>query len=171
MELFAAGSEGTSTTLTWAIIYMSLNQDIQSRCRAEIDAAIGRDEIPRMQHRPQLSFTEACIMETQRLADVVPLGIPHAATEDVSFRGYFIPKSTMILPNLYSVHMDPKLWPEPDHFKPERFLDDDGKVIRRAELIPFSVGEESYFLSVDLSVCLYVCVYVCLSVRLSVTRR
>ena len=142
MELFTAGSEGTSTTLTWAIIYMSLNQDIQSRCRAEIEAVIGRDQLPRMHHRSELPFTEACIMETQRLADVVPLGVPHAATEDVHFRGFLIPKATMILPNLYSVHMDPERWPEPDKFQPERFLDDEGKIVRREELIPFSVGNE-----------------------------
>ena len=143
-DLFGAGTETTSTTLTWAIIYMSLNPDVQKRIHAEIDDVIGPEVKPSMHHRLQLPFTEACILETQRLGDLVPLGVPHAVTEDVYFRDYFIPKGTMIMPNMYGVHMNPDLWPEPEKFKPERFLDSGGKIDKK-ELIPFSLGK--YLLS------------------------
>ncbi|KAK2150699.1 hypothetical protein LSH36_394g01062 [Paralvinella palmiformis] len=59
----------------------------------------------RMHHRLQLPFTEACVLETQRLGDIAPFGVPHAVTEDTEFRGYFIPKDTEVFPNMYSVHM------------------------------------------------------------------
>jgi len=118
---------------------MSLNPDTQARVHAEIDDVLGNDALPSMHHRIQLPFTEATILETQRLGDVVPLGVPHAVTEDVYFRDYFIPKGTMVIPNMYSVHMNPELWPEPEKFKPERFLDSDGNIDQK-ELIPFSVG-------------------------------
>ncbi|KAK2156658.1 hypothetical protein LSH36_208g04093 [Paralvinella palmiformis] len=138
-DLFAAGTETTSTTLNWAIIYMTLNPNIQDRIHAEIDNVIGRAE-PKMNHRLLLPFTEASILETQRLADLVPLGVPHGVMEDVYFRGYLIPKDTLIIPNMYSVHMNPELWPEPEKFKPERFLDSDNKIDKK-ELIPFSLGK------------------------------
>ena len=93
-----------------------------------------------MHHRLNLPFTEACILEIQRLSDIIPLGAPHTVTEDVQFRGYFIPRGTVVLPNMYSVHMDPELWPEPEKFKPGRFLDK-GKKVDKRELIPFSVGK------------------------------
>ncbi|KAK2169207.1 hypothetical protein LSH36_12g36072 [Paralvinella palmiformis] len=93
-----------------------------------------------MDDRKKLPFTEASILEIQRLADIVPLGIPHAVTEDVQFRGYFIPKDTLVLSNMYSVHMNPELWPEPEKFKPERFLQR-GMKVEKKELIPFSVGK------------------------------
>ncbi|KAK2156661.1 hypothetical protein LSH36_208g04096 [Paralvinella palmiformis] len=139
-DLFSAGTETSSTTLEWAILFMSLNSDTQARVHAEIDDVLGNDALPSMHHRIQLPFTEATILETQRLGNIVPLGVPHAVTEDVYFRDYFIPKGTMIIPNLYSVHIHPELWPEPEKFKPERFLDSDGNIDQK-ELIPFSVGK------------------------------
>lgn len=56
------------------------------------------------------------------------------------FRGYTIPKGTVILPNLWSVHRDPALWDDPDRFNPERFLDDNGKLLKKECFIPFGIG-------------------------------
>ena len=58
----------------------------------------------------------------------------------LEFRGYTIPKGTVILPNLWSVHRDPTLWENPDTFNPTRFLDDDGKLLRKECFIPFGIG-------------------------------
>ena len=87
-----------------------------------------------------MPYVEATIMEIQRVADIVPLGIPHSVLEDVEFRGYTIPKGTTVMSNLYAVHNDERIWDQPDVFKPSRFLDDDGRVLRREELIPFGIG-------------------------------
>lgn len=43
--------------------------------------------------------------------------------------------------NIYSVHMDPKTWKDPDNFRPERFLDEKGNVVGKDRTIPFGVGE------------------------------
>ena len=139
-DLFAAGTETTSTTLSWGLIYMTLNPDIQHRVQAEIDAVLGKGDLPSMSHRTKMPYTEACIAEIQRLGDVVSLGVPHATTEDVTFRGFFIPSGTMILPNMNSVSMDPDLWKTPERFDPGRFLDGDGRFVKREQLIPFSIG-------------------------------
>ena len=49
------------------------------------------------------------------------------------------------MPNLYAVHMDPVTWPEPEVFNPSRHLTEEGKINKRDELIPFSVGESFEF--------------------------
>ena len=55
--------------------------------------------------------------------------------------GYDIPSATLVFPNLYACHMDPEYWPEPDQFKPERFLNADGPASSvRPAFLPFSTG-------------------------------
>lgn len=56
------------------------------------------------------------------------------------FSGYIIPKGTVVLPNLWSVHRDPTEWDDPDSFNPTRFLDEAGKLLRRECFIPFGIG-------------------------------
>jgi cytochrome P450 len=88
-----------------------------------------------------MPYTEATIMEVMRFSAMVPTGVFHTALEDVKFHGYTIPKQTIIVSNLYACMRDPKVWGDPDNFRPERFLSEDGKtVIRHEALIPFSTG-------------------------------
>ncbi|XP_019615808.1 PREDICTED: cytochrome P450 2U1-like [Branchiostoma belcheri] len=76
-----------------------------------------------------------------RIRPVGPLAVPHAPTETVKVREYDIPKGTQVLPNLYSLHMDPAYWPDPDRFDPGRFLDAEGNVVNKPEsFMPFSGG-------------------------------
>lgn len=56
------------------------------------------------------------------------------------FSGYTIPKGTVVLPNLWSVHRDPTEWDDPDSFNPTRFLDEAGKLLRKECFIPFGFG-------------------------------
>jgi len=89
-----------------------------------------------------LVYTEAVILETLRLSSIAPVSVPHAATEDVNFHGYDIPKGTIIFANLYANHHDPEIWGEDvKEFRPERFLSpDETTVIRHEALMPFSTG-------------------------------
>ncbi|EEC19820.1 cytochrome P450, putative [Ixodes scapularis] len=65
------------------------------------------------------------------------------ATEDTHIRGFSIPKGTVVIANLWAVHMDPKLWTKPDEFDPTRFMDEEGRgILAKPEyLIPFSIGK------------------------------
>ena len=68
-------------------------------------------------------------------------GVPHTTSEDVQLMGYDIPKDTMVVSNLYSVHFDPILWPDAQRFNPKHFLDSDGKLKRFEKVTPFSMGQ------------------------------
>ncbi|XP_022095754.1 cytochrome P450 2J6-like isoform X2 [Acanthaster planci] len=142
-NLFAAGMETTATTLLWALLYMAAYPKIQERVQAEIDAVVGRNRLPVMADKPELHFTQAVLLEVQRIAVVTPLGIPHAAASDTEVLGFKVPKGSLLVSNFWALFRDPNIWPEPDKFKPDRFLDKDGLAFKPEELIPFSTGRRS----------------------------
>ncbi|XP_074538368.1 cytochrome P450 2U1 [Halichoeres trimaculatus] len=139
-DLFIAGTDTTANSVLWVLLYLVIHPDIQDKVQAEIDEVVGTHRALSMTDKGSLPFTEATIMEVQRLTVVVPLGIPHMASETTEFRGYTIPKGTVVLPNLWSVHRDPTVWDDPDTFNPARFLDDEGKLMRKEFFIPFGIG-------------------------------
>ncbi|XP_036407372.1 cytochrome P450 2U1-like [Megalops cyprinoides] len=139
-DLFVAGTDTTTNTILWTLLYMCMYPDIQEKVQVEIDSVIGPDRVPSLTDKARLPFTEATIMEVQRMTVVVPLAIPHMASQTTVFRNYTIPKGTVILPNLWSVHRDPTVWDNPDIFNPCRFLDKNGQLLRRECFIPFGIG-------------------------------
>ncbi|XP_078619737.1 cytochrome P450 2U1-like [Branchiostoma floridae x Branchiostoma japonicum] len=143
VDLFFAGTDTTSTTLRWAVLYMILHPDIQEKVQQEIDSVIGRNQDPSMMHRAQTPYTAAVLAEVEWLATIAPLSLAHTTTEDTFLRGYYIPKGTVVEPNIWAIHHDPQIWTNPNKFDPTRFLDDTGKFVKRDELIPFSIGRRA----------------------------
>ncbi|XP_028347962.1 cytochrome P450 2U1 [Physeter macrocephalus] len=140
-DLFIAGTDTTTNSLLWCLLYMSLNPDIQEKVHEEIERVIGGDRAPSLTDKARMPYTEATIMEVQRLSVVVPLSIPHMTSEKTVLQGYTIPKGTIILPNLWSIHRDPAIWEKPNDFYPNRFLDDQGQLIKKETFIPFGIGK------------------------------
>src|SRR5437868_4098343 len=87
-----------------------------------------------------MPYTEAVIAETLRYSSLTPMGVFHTTMEDVEFHGYSIPKGTIVMPNQFYVHHDPKVWGDPMNFRPERFLTSEGTFKKHEALIPFSIG-------------------------------
>lgn len=93
-------------------------------------------------------------MEIQRRVSVAPSGIAHRAMNDTELFGYRIPKDTMILTSLYSIHMDETYWGDPSEFRPERFLDESGElIVNEKYYMPFGTGKS--FSCVSLGIDLY----------------
>ncbi|XP_076441364.1 cytochrome P450 2U1-like isoform X2 [Babylonia areolata] len=139
-DLFLAGTETTSTAILWALLFFLHHPHVQDTCFQEISDVVGPDRLPAMSDRPKLPYLEATTWEVLRKGDVVPLSVWHASAADVTFRGYVIPKDTIITPDLNCVLQDPEIWGDPENFRPERFIDFDGKLTRPEEFVPFSMG-------------------------------
>ncbi|XP_062612895.1 cytochrome P450 2C15-like [Saccostrea cucullata] len=140
-DFFGAGTETTSTTLRWALLYLIHYPQWQKILQKDIDDVIGQGQ-PKMEHRDKLPRVEAFILEIQRVADIVPMNLPHASGEDFVYEGHLFPKGVLVFCILDSVMSDPEAFPEPTKFKPERFLDDNGNCQgeQKNKLIPFSIG-------------------------------
>lgn len=71
---------------------------------------------------------------------ISPLGVPHCTTEDTELLGYKIPARTMVMSNFYAALRDPKHFPDPETFKPERFIGKDGTIRKYDAFLPFGIG-------------------------------
>ncbi|XP_026201251.1 cytochrome P450 2J5-like [Anabas testudineus] len=141
LDLFGAGTETTTTTLHWGLLYMIYYPHIQERVQAEIDAVIGSSRQPSVTDRENMPYTDAVIHEIQRMGNIVPLNAFHMTSRDTVIDNYKIPKGTMILPTLNSVLHDESMWETPHSFNPQHFLDQDGKFRKREAFLPFSAGK------------------------------
>ena len=83
---------------------MSLNQDIQRMAQAELDSVVGPNRLPDHNDRASLPYINAIIKEVMRWHTVVPLGVPHYTSEDMEYRGYFIPKGSVVLENIWAMN-------------------------------------------------------------------
>ncbi|KAE8611436.1 hypothetical protein XENTR_v10012451 [Xenopus tropicalis] len=143
VDLFSAGTETTTTTLRWALLYMLLYPEVQKKVQEEIDEVIGRNRKPAMLDILKMPYTNAVIHEIQRCGDVLPVTLPHMAYRDTEIQGYFIPKGIVVMINLSSVLKDERVWEKPHQFYPEHFLDEEGKFVKREAFVPFSAGRRS----------------------------
>ncbi len=109
LTLLVAGHETTATSLAWAIERLSRNPDKLERLRADVLA--GREE-----------YLTATIQETLRLRPVISI-VLRKLTEPVEIGGYELPAGVSVAPSVYLVHRNPEIYPEPQRFLPERFLD------------------------------------------------
>ncbi|KAG7335144.1 hypothetical protein KOW79_001740 [Hemibagrus wyckioides] len=139
INLFVAGTDTTSTTLRWGMLLMAKYPHIQDKVQAEIDKVIGGRQ-PVVEDRKNLPYTDAVIHEVQRLANIIPMSLPHTTSCDVNFNGYFIKKGTTVYPLLMSVLRDESQSKSPHTFSPENFLDEQGRFVKKDAFMPFSAG-------------------------------
>lgn len=141
-NLFGAGTDTTAATLKWGLLFMAKYPQIQDKVHEELNRVVGNRQV-RINDRKHLPYTDAVVHETQRMANIVPLALPHKTSQDVTFQGYFIKKGTTVIPLLASVLFDENEWESPHKFNPSHFLDEEGKFIKRDAFLPFSAGRRA----------------------------
>ncbi|KXS93762.1 hypothetical protein AC578_4729 [Pseudocercospora eumusae] len=122
--LYGGGADTTVAQIMAFFLAMTKYPEIQSKARAEIDSVVGQGRMPELSDRESLPYTEALIKEIIRWHIAVPEGLPHLTTEDCEFEGYFIPKGSLMIANIWAFAHDAEIYPEPSTFNPNRFLGD-----------------------------------------------
>ena len=103
--------------------------EVQVRAHAELDKIVGRGRPPTFADLPSLPYIRAIAKEVLRWSPPLPFGIPHASSADDWYEGMFIPKGTIILPNMRVINSDPAVFGiNSARFNPARYLDEKGQV-------------------------------------------
>ncbi|EJT98940.1 cytochrome P450 [Dacryopinax primogenitus] len=143
--LFLGGSDTTVASIQMFLVAMLLFPSSLLRAQQEMDEVIGSDRLPRIEEKDQLPYCAAMAQEVLRWNPVVNLSLPHVLTEEEEYDGYVLPRGSIIVANIWFVPLrsvvfsipidharamthDPAFYPDPNIFRPERFLTLEGKL-------------------------------------------
>jgi cyclooctat-9-en-7-ol 5-monooxygenase len=137
--LFVAGSETTATALTWLFHEVGRHPEVDARIHAEVDAVLGGraitpDDLPRFQ------YIQSVISETLRRHSPIWV-LTRRTTRDVALAGTHLPAGAEVIISPMMVHRDPRLFPEPLRFDPDRWLPDRMQKLPRHAFLPFGDGK------------------------------
>ena len=139
LELFGAGANPVSTTLSFCFLYLAKNPEMQEKITKEIQENIGSSQIT-MEDVHRLPYTYAFIHEIMRITAINFIGTPHMNFKDAKIGDFNVPAGTTVFSFLYYILNDPTYWKNPEEFNPERFIDTNGDFAKDERLIPFLVG-------------------------------
>lgn len=138
MTLFLAGHETTALALSWTWLLLAQHPEVEQRLVAEVRAVCG-DREPTFDDVPKLKYLEMVVNESMRLYPPA-YTIGREALEDCQIAGFVIPKKTTVLMSTWVVHHDPRWYPEPEKFQPERWSDERKKELPKFAYFPFGGG-------------------------------
>ncbi len=141
ISLLIVGHITTSSALTWILSEIARHPEVEARLLAELETVLG-GRAPTMQDIRQLKYLDMVIKETLRMHPP-SWAMPRDALEDIEVGEYLIPKGTGILISTQVMHHDPRWFPEPERFLPERFADGWEKTIPKCAYMPFGMGPHS----------------------------
>ncbi|TFK36245.1 cytochrome P450 [Crucibulum laeve] len=139
---FAGGSDTTVSAIHTFILAMLRFPEIQAKAQEELDRVVTASRLPEYADEVDLPYVSAIVKEVLRWRPVTPFPFPHLLIEDDVYDGYHIPKGSIILANSWAMLRNEEDYPDPDAFKPERFLKD-GKLdpsVRDPTTMAFGFG-------------------------------
>ena len=137
LTLFLAGHETTADALTWAWYLLARHPQAEAAFHAELDSVLS-GRLPAFEDLPRLRYTAGVFSEALRLYPPA-WGIGRRALEDYPIGGFVIPARSVILMSPYAVHRDPRWFPEPEVFRPERWLVENQE-LQKFAYFPFGGG-------------------------------
>jgi len=138
VTIVLAGHETTANALSWTWYLLAQHPEVEAKLHAELDGVLG-GQLPTTDDLRQLPYAEMVVKESMRLYPPIP-SIARQATEDLMLGEYFVPKGMIISIAPHVIHRDPRWYPEPDEFRPERFSREKEKLLPRCAYLPFSTG-------------------------------
>jgi cytochrome P450 len=136
--LVLTGHETTAISLSWMWYLLALNPEYRDLMEEELQTVLA-GRLPTPEDLPKLSFTKAVILESLRLYPAI-WSIARNNIEEDFICGYYIPKKSPLILNIYALHRNPTYWEEPDTFYPPRFLGDAAKERHPFAYLPFIGG-------------------------------
>jgi len=138
LTILLAGHETTANALSWTFYLLAQSPDVEARLHDEIDSVLG-DRRATPDDTARLAYVRAVLAESMRLYPPA-WTVGRKPLEDVVLGGYRIPRDSLVLMSQWVVHRDPRWWPNPERFDPDRWLPDAQASRPRLAYFPFGAG-------------------------------
>ncbi|MFJ2772001.1 cytochrome P450 [Streptomyces sp. NPDC087300] len=142
MVTLLAAHHTTGVAVSWTLHLLGRHPEVAERVAAELDRVLGDRAAPEYADLRRLTYLDMVLKESMRLFPPGPYGA-RETTEALTLGAYGIPAGTTIFYPFWAVHMNPRYWPEPERFRPERFTPQEAAGRPRLAYIPFGVGPRS----------------------------
>ncbi|KAG2123474.1 cytochrome P450 [Suillus clintonianus] len=139
-SLFGAGSDTTAVAIMYVVMASACYPKAQEKVQEQLDIVIGRDRAPTFDDYNSLPQIEAFMLECLRWRPVTTLGFAHRASADIVYKGMCIPEGATVFGNHWAISRDPSVYPNPDKFDPERWLNNEGKIRDDLKFPSFGFG-------------------------------
>nr|XP_030701948.1 cytochrome P450 3A29-like isoform X1 [Globicephala melas] len=133
------GYEPTAEALSFLFYELATHPDIQQKLQEEIDAALPSKAPPTYESLEQMEYLDMVLNESLRLFPLTAR-LERVCKKDVEVHGVLIPKGTVVMVPLFTIHRDPEHWPEPEEFRPERFSKENKESRNPYTYMPFGTG-------------------------------
>ncbi|KAF9003579.1 cytochrome P450 [Cyathus striatus] len=132
--MYQAGSDTTAVTLASCILALLEYPDIMKKAQQEIDSVVLPGSFPEFRDEESLPYITAIVKEILRWQVIAPIAVPHTSSSDDIYNGYLIPAGSTLIPNVWAILHDEKVFPDHESFIPERFLKYDEVAEARLEV-------------------------------------
>ncbi|XP_037054366.1 cytochrome P450 3A9-like isoform X3 [Peromyscus leucopus] len=139
ITFFFAGYETTSTTLTFITYLLATHPNVQEKLQHEIDAVLPNKAPATYETLLEMEYLDMVVNETMRLYPVATR-VNRLSKKDAEINGVLISKGTVVVIPVFVLHRDPKYWPDPEEFRPERFSKENKDRINPYTYLPFGYG-------------------------------
>ncbi|XVE58757.1 hypothetical protein DITRI_Ditri04bG0194800 [Diplodiscus trichospermus] len=142
LDMIGGSSDTTATSIIWTLSELLRHPRVMVHLQQELETIVGKNRMVEESDLPKLTYLDMVVKESLRLHPVGPLLLPRESMEDITINGYFIPKKSRVMVNIWSMARNINVWSKnAEEFFPERFIDSNIDLRGHDfQLIPFGSG-------------------------------